>query len=103
MDFFTSVAQISQYGAWGHLEYQDHPLERAHEYRAIIDFARLGDFDLNGWYNAADIELLRVVRGLAPTGENAASPTSTMMARLRNRTSSPCSRSGCTRSSRILT
>jgi hypothetical protein len=73
VDIFSSVAQISQFGAWGHLEYQDQPLAEAHKYRAILDFARgLGDFDLNGWYNAADIDLLRAARGLPPSGANAA-------------------------------
>ena len=73
VDIFSSVALISQYGAWGHLEYQDQPLAQAHKLRAILDFARgLGDFDLNGWYNAADIDLLRAARGLTPTGENLA-------------------------------
>jgi hypothetical protein len=73
VDIFSSVAPISQYGAWGHLEYQDQPLAEAHKLRAILDFARgLGDFDLNGWYNAADIDLLRAARGLPPTGANAA-------------------------------
>jgi hypothetical protein len=32
----------------------------------------LGDFDLNGWYNAGDIDLLRAARGMAPTGLYAA-------------------------------
>jgi hypothetical protein len=73
VDIFSSVALISQYGAWGHLEYQDQPLAQAHKLRAILDFARgLGDFDLNGWYNAADIDLLRAARGLTPTGEYSA-------------------------------
>ncbi len=64
------MGQVTQFGAWGHLEYQDQPLADAHKYRAILDFARaLGDFDLNGWYNGADIDLLRASRGLAPTGD----------------------------------
>jgi len=72
VNIFASVGLISQFGAWGHLEYQDQPLAEAPKYRAVVDFARgLGDFDLNGWYNGADIELLRDAAGLAPTGNNA--------------------------------
>lgn len=72
VNIFSSVGLISQFGAWGHLEYQDQPLAEAPKYRAIVDFSRaLGDFDLNGWYNAADIELLRDSAGLPPTGVNA--------------------------------
>lgn len=73
VNIFSSVDLISQFGAWGYLEYQDQPLANAPKYRAIIDFSREhGDFDLNGWYNAADIELLRDAKGEPPTGEKAA-------------------------------
>jgi hypothetical protein len=69
VNIFSSVGHISQYGAWGHLEYQDQPIEEAPKYRAIVDFARrLGDFDLNGLYNAADIDLLQAAAGMPPTG-----------------------------------
>jgi hypothetical protein len=71
VNIFSSVDLISQFGAWGHLEYQDQSLAAAPKYRAIVDFTRgLGDFDLNGWYNAADIQLLRNAAGLPATGEN---------------------------------
>jgi hypothetical protein len=72
VNIFSSVGHIAQWGAWGHLEYQDQPPAEAPKYRAVVDFARrLGDFDLNGWYNAADIDLLRAAIGQAPTGGNA--------------------------------
>jgi hypothetical protein len=72
VNIFSSVSHIAQWGAWGHLEYQDQPLAEAPKYRAVIDFARqLGDFDLNGWYNAADVDLLQSAIGQAPTGGNA--------------------------------
>jgi hypothetical protein len=72
VNIFSSVGHISQYGAWGHLEYQDQPLEEAPKYRAIIDFARrLGDFDLNGRYDASDVDLLQAAIGLPPTGNAA--------------------------------
>ena len=72
VNIFSSVGLISQYGAWGHLEYQDQPDADAPKYRAIVEFSkRRGDFDLNGWYNAADVQLLENAFGSTPTGENA--------------------------------
>ncbi|RIK76630.1 MAG: hypothetical protein DCC67_13645 [Planctomycetota bacterium] len=69
---FSSVAPISQWGAWGYLEFQDQPDAEAPKYRAIMDYARArGDFDLNGWYNAADIDMLRAAAGTPPTGDRA--------------------------------
>lgn len=72
VNIFSSVGLISQFGAWGHLEYQDQPLADAPKYRAIVEFSKgRGDFDLNGWYNAADVQLLENAFGATPTGDNA--------------------------------
>ena len=57
VDFFSSVGLISQYGAWGALESQNQATADAPKYRALLDFARgLGDFQLDGVYDDADID-----------------------------------------------
>lgn len=73
VQFFSSVSQITQFGAWGALEYQDQPASEAPKYRALIDFARgLGDFNLDGVYDDLDIDALRAAAGLSPTGDDEA-------------------------------
>lgn len=70
MAFFSSVGLISQYGAWGALEYQDQDAADAPKYRALTDFARgLGDLVLDGVYDDQDIDALRAASGMTPTGE----------------------------------
>jgi hypothetical protein len=36
--FYNYCAKFTRYGSWGHLEYQDQPLEQAHKYRALIEY-----------------------------------------------------------------
>ena len=59
LNIFSSVSEINQWGAWGHLEYQDQPLAEAHRYRAVIDFLRgFGDFNQNGLFDPPDVDTL---------------------------------------------
>jgi hypothetical protein len=37
---FSFAGRPSKWGSWGVLEYQDQPLDAAHKFRALIDFAR---------------------------------------------------------------